>query len=59
MSNIIDIHRFRYNSDLCRDLEETLSKYAGIISMAEAIGSLEITKQALVADALEASDDCM
>lgn len=45
---ISNLYRFRFNSDLCRDIEEVLSLYAGKISVAEAVGSLEMSKLCLI-----------
>ena len=38
----INLFKFRFNSDMARDIEDILNKYAGKISVAEAVGVLSI-----------------
>jgi len=38
----VNLFKFRFNSDMARDIEDVINKYAGKISVAEAVGVLSI-----------------
>ena len=44
----LNLHKYRFNVDLLDDMAEVLDKYADKISLAEAIGILEILKNELL-----------
>lgn len=54
MENVIDMgkeKKFPVNNELVKELHEVINKFVGRISLAEAIGALELVKISVIDDA--------
>jgi hypothetical protein len=60
MTNIVDMgkeQKFPVNGELVKELNKVIDSFVGRISLAEAVGALELVKVGIINDACSNDDD--